>query len=176
MPRRAAFPGALKLEDIASHDKDVKDGLRLLFGPTNPSYEVRFVGKSRRDVEQELRRRLDESDLRSSFFLLTSLEATFRIDFDRRCEKRLKDPVSRHFRAIRRNPRLPPRLDEDILEGWKRHEAAHGKTIGELRGAFKYRHWLAHGRYWEPKLGRKYDFEGLRLLAEAVISALPFTN
>jgi hypothetical protein len=45
--------------------------------------------------------------------------------------------------------------------------------IGELRSAFKFRNWLAHGRYWTPKLGRNYDFESLYLLADAVFSPLP---
>ena len=37
----------------------------------------------------------------------------------------------------------------------------------DLKGAFKFRHWLAHGRYWDPNLGRKkYDFQSLYALAE----------
>jgi hypothetical protein len=26
---------------------------------------------------------------------------------------------------------------------------------GDFKGALKLRNWLAHGRYWTPKLGRK---------------------
>lgn len=40
-----------------------------------------------------------------------------------------------------------------------RQETCMSKALlGELAGAFRYRHWLAHGRYWQPKLGRKYDY------------------
>ena len=63
--------------------------------------------------------RLIESDLRSALALMTSLEAHFRVDFEFRCRRRLKDPLSRHFRTIQNAQRSDVRLDEDILEGWK---------------------------------------------------------
>jgi hypothetical protein len=47
------------------------------------------------------------------------------------------------------------------------------KLIGDLRGAFNFRHWLAHGRYWEPKLGRNYDFVTVYGLAASVLSSFP---
>jgi hypothetical protein len=48
------------------------------------------------------------------------------------------------------------------------------KVIGDLKGAFKYRHWLAHGRYWEPKLGQKYDYYSVYILAESIFGSFPF--
>jgi hypothetical protein len=41
--------------------------------------------------------------------------------------------------------------------------------IGELRGAFKFRHWLAHGRYWKPKFGRRYDFNDIYTIADIAL-------
>jgi len=86
------------------------------------------------------------------------------------------DPLSIYFRReVHKNRKSAVRLDEDILEGWKRHEPlVSSALIGELRGAFKFRHWLAHGRYWVPKLGRRYDFNSVHLMAEGLVSALPF--
>jgi hypothetical protein len=66
------------------------------------------------------------------------------------------------------------RLDEDILEGWKMHGTAPARLIGQVRGAFRFRHWLAHGRYWLPKLGQKYDFEGVYFMAGAIVSSFQF--
>jgi len=43
--------------------------------------------------------------------------------------------------------------------------------IGELKGAFRFRHWLAHGRYFQP--GRKYDYRGLYVLAINVLTNFP---
>lgn len=46
--------------------------------------------------------------------------------------------------------------------------------VSDLKDAFKYRHWLAHGRYWEPKLGRKYDYFSVFTLAQTVFNSFPF--
>jgi hypothetical protein len=64
------------------------------------------------------------------------------------------------------------RLDEDIFEAWRQNHPDSQKVIGELRGAFLLRDWFAHGRYWEPKLGRKYDFDYVYTLADVVFDNL----
>jgi hypothetical protein len=106
--------------------------------------------------------------------VLTSLEAIFRADFDLRCRKRLKDELSIYFRGVEKQRKDAARLDEDILEGWKKYRSASPRLISELRGAFRFRHWLAHGRYWTPKLGRRYDFGYVYLMADAIISNFQF--
>jgi hypothetical protein len=42
------------------------------------------------------------------------------------------------------------RLRKDLVPTTKR-------PIGDFKGALNLRHWLAHGRYWNPKLGRTYS-------------------
>jgi hypothetical protein len=65
-------------------------------------------------------------------------------------------------------------LEDDILGLWSQHHPTLKKRIGEFRGALKLRHWLAHGRYWIPKLGRKYDFADVYLLATIILGEFPF--
>ena len=65
-------------------------------------------------------------------------------------------------------------LEDEILEAWRDHADGARQVVSELRGAFKYRHWLAHGRYWVPKLGRKFDYHGIHLLAQTVFDSFPF--
>ncbi len=117
--------------------------------------------------------RLKETDQRSAFFILTSLEAAFRVDYQRRCEKRLKDDLSKAFRAIWKSRQTWVSLDEDIFEAWKEHSSGSRRLIGELRSAFNFRHWLAHGSYWVPKFGRTYDFNFVYSLADEVMDAFP---
>jgi hypothetical protein len=64
-------------------------------------------------------------------------------------------------------------LAEKIFEIWRTVYPETSYLIGELKGAFRFRHWLAHGRYFQPKLGRKYDYEGLYLLAISVLTQFP---
>ncbi len=63
-------------------------------------------------------------------------------------------------------------LSEDLLEVWRSHGSVPGRLISDIRSAFGYRDWLAHGRYWVLKLGRQYDFASVYNLARDVESAL----
>jgi hypothetical protein len=175
VPKQFALAPELQLNELESYHQDVEASLRLCFSPSAATFDARFVGKQMEEVKQELELRIAESDVRSTFFVLTSLEATFRVDFDVRCRKRGKDALSLYFREVERKHKRVASLDEDILEGWRRHEQlASSRLIRELRDAFKFRHWLAHGRHWTPKFPRKYDFRYVHLMADGIISEFPF--
>jgi len=157
--------------EIAEYHNDVVSSLRLYFGEMLRVSAADF--RSCDAIANLLTLRVEETDQRSAFFILASLEAAFRIDYECRCQKRMKDDVSRAFRAIYKSRRTRVSLEEDIFEAWKEHSTGSRQLIGELRGAFKFRHWLAHGHYWEPKLGRRYDFIFVYSLADLVLSAFP---
>jgi hypothetical protein len=173
MPKPFTLDPAFNLDELAACHQDIEHSLRLYFSPASPTFTARFAGEPPDDVSRRLAVRLKEADNWSSFAALTSLEARFRIDFDVRCRKRLKDPLSLYFREVK-SARERVRLDEDILEGWKRHTDASTKDISALRGAFNFRNWFAHGRYYPPKFGRKYDFDYVYLMADTIISGFPF--
>jgi hypothetical protein len=167
---RLTFVPELRIEEIAAYHNDVIDSLDLYFSPSSQGFTTRFWYRPLDDVIRTWKSRHVETNIRSALTVMTSLEAYFRADFDLRCRRRLKDDLSVHFRQIereRRSSRVP--LD-DILEGWKRHGNVPQRAISYLRGAFKFRHWVAHGRYWPPKLGHPYDFEGVHDSAKEVIS------
>lgn len=157
--------------EVAEYHNDVVASLKY-FSKTSPSLiSTRYFGRPLSDV---LAARIKETDLRSAFFVLTAVEAAFRIDYLYRCQQKMKDDLSRAFRAIYKDRENNVSLDEDIFETWKENSSAPGpRLIGELRSAFKFRHYLAHGRYWEPKLGRKYDFNFVYSLADDVLNAFP---
>jgi hypothetical protein len=160
--------------EFAEYHNDVLDSLKLYFSDVSPSFSSRFFGCSVAEIKFALAARIEETDLRSAFFVLAALEAAFRIDYLYRCRKKERDPVSRAFRTIYKQREKNASLDEDIFETWKEKSFAPGpRLIRELRGAFNFRHYLAHGRYWEPKLGRKYDFNFVYSLADDVSNAFP---
>jgi hypothetical protein len=64
-------------------------------------------------------------------------------------------------------------LSEDILGSWIKHHPELRSLIGQLRAALQFRHWLAHGRYWDLKAGRKYDYAGVYLIAYLVFEKFP---
>ncbi len=174
MASRVAFSGLQSgLAEIADHHRDLGSSLRLYFSAESPSYLVRFAGYTESEVSTELRSRLDEVDLTSCLAVLTSIEAAFRIDYLRRCYRRGKDPTSRAFRKIHKGKQQWASLEEDIFRSWVENSAGSRAIIIELRGAFKFRHWLAHGRYWAPKWGRRYDFNDIFALADLTFRSFP---
>jgi hypothetical protein len=125
-------------------------------------------------VTDELLARLEEADLTSSLTVLAAVEAAFRIDYLQRCYRRAKDPVSRAFRDIYKIKQLHASLEDEIFEAWLHNSCGARSIIADLRSAFRFRHWLAHGRYWTPKLGRRYDFNAVFELANLTLSSFPF--
>jgi hypothetical protein len=166
--------GSMAIEAIAEYHNDVDRSLRQYFSNVSPSFSTRFLGFRHDEIQTELAARLEETDQRSACFVLTTLEGAFRIDYECRCQRRMKDDLSRSFRALYKRQDTRVSLDKEIFEAWRKTSPGLGRLIGELRGAFRFRHWLAHGRYRLPKLGRKYDFNFVYALADDVLSAFPF--
>ncbi len=176
MPSRVTFSGLnIGVAEIAGHHQDLESSLRLYFSVASPTFTVRFTGYSSTEVIEELVDRLDEAELTSSLAVLASLEAAFRIDYLQRCYRRGKDPVSRAFRKIYVAKQQWASLDHDIFETWRNAATVLPRSvIGDLRAAFRFRHWLAHGRYWTPKFGRLYNFDDVFTLADTVLHSFPF--
>jgi hypothetical protein len=172
--RRVSFSNSnVDVIDLALHHTDVESSLRGYFNANASSYPSRFAGYAPYELIEELQERLTELDMTSSLTILTAVEAIFRIDYLQRCYQRKKDPLSRAFRDLHNRKRMNVRLEEEILDLWEEYTNGANQLIGDLKGAFKYRHWLAHGRYWTPKLGKKYDFISLYALATNILSNFP---
>ncbi len=175
MAKRVAFSGQhLELNQIVIHHKDVECALRNYFNSASVQYLIRFAGYVESEIREELELRLMENEKLTILTMLATLEATFRIDYLQRSYQKRKDELSRAFRQIHKEHGSRASLEDGILEAWKNNSSVMPSLIGDIRGAFKYRHWLAHGRYWEPKLGRKYDYDSVYGLAERVYSTFPF--
>ena len=117
---------------------------------------------------------LDENERNSSMNILAALEAAFRIDFIQRSQARKRDGLSRVLRRLYTKEGARVSLEDDILPRWKQEYPELRSIVSELIGAFKYRHWLAHGRYWTPRLGRRYDYQEVYALADSIFEVFPF--
>lgn len=164
----------LSMEQIAQHQRDLEHSLRQYFSEDSPTFEERFLGATPDDVLDELELRLEEIDLASSLTILAAIEAAFRIDYleRNRRTRRGKDEISRALRKLYKSKREKASLEEEIFGAWIKHSAGPKAVISDLRGAFKFRHWLAHGRYWTPNLGRRFDFQYLFALATTGVEQL----
>jgi len=177
MSKRVSLSGEHQdLEQISKHYTDVTDSVRIYYQPGHSGYDKRFRGYSAEEMKQELNRRLREIDRASALAVLSAVEAAFIIDYLQRCHMRKKDDLSRRFRRIYKKKNKRISLDEEILSAWKIEHSELLSLVGQLNGAFNYRHWLAHGRYWTPKFGGKYDFFSVYTLAEEVLDCFPFVG
>lgn len=164
----------LDIAAITAHHEDVDRSLRDSFLPTSPFVASRYASDTFAEVGARLAQRLVENETSSVMSLLASLEADFRIDYLERGYQRLKDRLSRRFRELHKLKGARVSLEEEIFGAWKDKTTVPGDLIAELRSAFRYRHWIAHGRYWVPKLGRKYDYFAVNNLAQLVRASFPF--
>jgi len=111
-----------------------------------------------------------------SLNIMASVEATIRIDYLNRVYTRKKDPVSRCFRDLHKEKGVKASLENDILKIWKQEQPSCKKAIDNFQQTLKLRHWLAHGRYWTPKLGRTYNLNHVFDIAEQLLNVLQINS
>lgn len=159
-----------ELNHFAEHFKDVDSAIREYFKQMldgDFSNKPDLVGSRIEDINSLLTLRLLENDRSASLTILAALESWFRIDCRTRAEKRERSPVGRRFKKMynRCGQSVSKIRFEDILDTWSDAEPTSKQIIRQVKDAFNYRHWLAHGRYWVPKLGRKYDYSTVYVIA-----------
>lgn len=101
--------------------------------------------------------------------LLAAVEAKLRTDYLFRSHNKKKDALSKKFRYIYKQKSNKASLEEDILNAWTEIYPELKRIIGDYKGALNYRNWLAHGRYWEPTLGRKYDVNIVYSISDNIV-------
>lgn len=162
----------LSTAEIAGYYMHSTSAIGAYFGePSN------FIGESAQSVIQKHQTVLLELDRDCVMSLLACAEAHLRVDYIVRCHKRGGDKLSDCFRRVYKERGLRARLDEDILSGWKNNSSAPKAVLRDLADAFNYRHWLAHGRYWTPKLGRtRYLFADVLYVVELLENSFPLEH
>jgi hypothetical protein len=164
---------ALTLPEVARHYSAVTAATYNFFansGPmalkAHPSL-AGYTGMPMHEVRSNI---LAEVDRTSALSVLSCVEAAVRSDYLRRVYDREKDDMSRALRAIYKLKEERARLDDDLLFCWRDHSGISKALVRELIGAFNYRNWLAHGRYWTPRFGRRYDFSTVYPIAHAFLT------
>ena len=152
----------------------LEEAILLNYSPANPRYGELFVFDSANEVRAKRDATLHEARAASAMTLLASIEASFRVDYLQRNYAKKRDDMSRALRDHYRQKRQRVSLTDDILQRWQEHSDVTPMLVGNIRGAFSYRDWLAHGRCWFAKLGRQYDFGTLYGLGRDIETAFPF--
>ncbi len=105
--------------------------------------------------------------------LLTTTEALLRLQFESLSERKTKPAIFRRFRQIGRERGEKIRLEEDILDAWIEVYPETARSVRDFKGVVPLRDWLAHGRYWNPKLGRPvYDVTDVFDIASEMLDTM----
>jgi hypothetical protein len=156
-------------EEVAEFRSDTEKSIKYYYTIAGRGMlDQKFVGYSLEELNNERDEHLFTLDQTCAFAVLAALEASFRTDFYLRCSRKMKDDLSRHFRSLYNKKGKNISFEEDIIDGWKHYFPETKSALSQLKGAFNYRHWFAHGRYYKPKLGQKYDFFSVYNLAELI--------
>ncbi len=172
MARLTANP--LKLEEIANYYNDCISALTLYFSDKNPRFEDIFAGETSDEVSSQLHSRIEELNRSTSLSLLALIEAIFMMDCKERDKGSKDDVLSIALIACITNKKYIL-LNDRILDVWKENIPELSQELAYLKGALKYRHWLAHGRHFTPNMGRAdYDYSEIYQLTELILKKFPF--
>ena len=175
------------VEDVWNHYETVRDSVvrqweeakHSLIGGMKQQNQ-RLLGMSADEVDAYYESILEEVDAQASLFILAATEATLHVDFWTRVDEKRKEPAIRAFRNIYKSrsehnrPRV--RVEEDIFDTWAEQIPEAKSDIAKFKQAFKYRHWLAHGRYWVWKQGRRHDPTGLVRMISSLFERIGLSN
>ena len=186
IPHVSLSSDQVTMDDIFDHYETMRGGIvrhtetarRCLIDGTELQ-DPKLFGKSIDELDAYFEELIDEADKQACLFIIAPAEATIRRDFWNRVDgKRGKhtDPVNRTFCNIRNSRQVRERLEEDILDTWSDAVPGAKSKIGVFKGALKFRHWLAHGRYWVPKFGRKFDPTALVGIVTRLFDRMGMTN
>ena len=165
------------IEDVGEYYVDSAASLDSYFNFSTAiiSFPARFVGYSRIDFDAELKNRKDTLDRMCSFEILAAIEARFRVDYLTRCQEKKKDILSKKLRDIYKKSANKAKLVDDILTAWRDVFPEHKACLDKLQKALDFRHWVAHGRYWQSKTSPhiyQYDYLEVYILAVDLFSNL----
>ena len=140
---------------LAEAQSEILKSLRYGHTPS-PWFARAFRGQTWEEVEAHFQAQRRRLDLLTMFELLAMTEAILRLDLQDRVHTRRKDSLSRRFRELHKVRPRGIRLKEHLLQLMEEEGVVTGKALNDFRRLLRLRHWLAHGRHWNPKLGRSY--------------------
>jgi hypothetical protein len=159
------------LEEIAHHHADLQDAIFQHFSGSSPIAVNKYALEK---LDEARDRCLSELDLTSSMSIMAAIEAAIRVDYLSRVYARWRDPLSRALKELHKAKKNRAKIDSDLIYLWREKTQVSKPLLAEVVAAFSYRHWLAHGRYWLPKLGRQYDYLTLYGIAQEFFDAMKF--
>lgn len=123
---------------------------------SSSSFNAKFIGMTTDELNAYFENSVEELEHLVCFDLISATEAVLRSDFYAKVYNKDKSDIGRLFRDLEKDKGGKISLESDIIDNWKEILATRKTDFSDFLGLINYRHWLAHGRYWTPKLGKQY--------------------
>ena len=123
---------------------------------SSSSVHNKFFGLTTDELNDYFRESEKELEHLICFDLISATEAVLRSDFYKKVFNKDKSDLGRIFRNIDKVNADNISLENDIINNWKKIVEVRKNDFSDFLGLLNYRNWLAHGRYWTPKLGQHY--------------------
>lgn len=107
-------------------------------GSLNSQHHQEFLGLTSTEILARFDLYRKESEYRGILTLLARLEAEIKADF---LSRTAQVPFNSLFVASGAQPKF-----DDLMDTWKKVAPLNRNSFGDLKGARRFRHWLAHGR------------------------------
>jgi hypothetical protein len=172
MDKRVSLSGEeLDLPEIADFYATSEAATLEYFSSMSPAFQLQFAAATPDEVEERSTECLREIDLTGSMCVMAAMEAAIRVDYLSRAYLRKKDPLSRAMRELHDKKQQHASLQDDLLPLWRDFGDVSQKLFGLIIQAMRYRHWLAHGRYWTLK-SVAFDFSTVYGLVDALLDVM----
>jgi hypothetical protein len=173
---KIALSGSEKsIEDIWNWYEDQKKALRdyeykirSLVGNPQATIDDKFIGMTLGELTNYFAISFEELRHLVALDLITATEATLKTDYFTKVFNKDKTALGREFRAIYKVQQDKVKLEQDIIDNWKKYVPQCKSDFSSLVGLLKYRHWLAHGRFWLSKQGQFYSVYDVYDIAKSI--------
>ena len=133
-------------ETFAAHYEKLKAG----FPRATVERSSRFFAMSLPELDDAFERLREELDHEVALALVGSIEAIFMSHYN---SMKAPGPQAGILEArlwVLRGRRGDDASFDDVLEAWKEARPGQGHEVGLFKQVLQFRHWLAHGRRWDP--------------------------
>ena len=144
----------------------------------SPSFGLTF-----QMVDAATQEAIQEADRLATLALFAAIEAAFQLDYLSRVSGKHRPKSAKRIRrsfkdvanALKAKRLTAPSM-ETLIDAWQVefNDTRSPKTkqkLGQLKGCYRYRHWLAHGRYWSLRQDQ-VNHDDLFVLADEVIAVM----
>jgi hypothetical protein len=139
-------------EEVSEAIAERREKIQTILGNNPSNVPEKFFYMSEKDIEYHFDVLQSDVDTYVCMALVASFEASLYVDTAKRIGKKCKQGISKDLKKVCKHNSIRPKLDK-LINCWGDYCCS--QEFAKFNEAYDFRNWIAHGRYWIPKLSRK---------------------